>query len=347
MTTNETSALWLVHMVGKGMLTVIGVAAVIILSGCDRPVNDMELPAELSELGVRASMPTYPVERRDLSVEIERLARVNSVRLQELYFLEGGRLSELNVGRGDQVLKGQILARIASDSIQHNLRLAELDLKIDRLRISALRSSASSVEQKVQLLQLAKGEELVDFLRRRLEAHTIRAPYDGLITRINPVVDEVVEGYRTIIEIADPLDLELQMDVSADQFDQMEVGQSAQIEIVSGTWAPGKVSRLTNRVSDRDGALRRDEYVVHLRLDEKDVALFRMGDRHSIRVLVDFRPDTLLIPASTLREFQSRYYVRVLEGVGRREVDVQVGVRTATRVEILEGLESGQIVIGK
>ena len=33
MTKNETSALWLVHMVVKGMLTVIGVAAVIIISG--------------------------------------------------------------------------------------------------------------------------------------------------------------------------------------------------------------------------------------------------------------------------------------------------------------------------
>ena len=168
-----------------------------------------------------------------------------------------------------------------------------------------------------------------------------------MITRVNPEVDEVVEGYRTIIEIADPSDLELQMEVSVDQFDRVEVGQSAQVQITSGTWAPGTVSRLTTRTSGRDAALRREEYVVHLRLDQADAVSFRMGARHAARVLVDFRRDTLLIPVAALRAFQGRTYVRVLEGVQRREVDVKVGVRTDTRVEILEGLESGQTVIGK
>ena len=325
----------------------IGLTVLVLLAACERPADDLELPAELSELGARTSAPTYPVERRDLAVEIERVARVQSVRLLELYFQEGGRLAELNVGTGDRVTEGQILARIASGPIQHNLRLAEIDLEIDRLRATSQNPGSSNVDRQIRQLELSKREESVDFLRRRLEAHTIRAPYDGVITRVNPEVDEVVEGYRTIIEIADPSDLELQMEVSVDQFDRVEVGQSAQVQITSGTWAPGTVSRLTNRTSGRDAALRREEYVVHLRLDEADAVSFRMGARHAARVLVDFRRDTLLIPVAALRAFQGRTYVRVLEGVQRREVDVKVGVRTDTRIEILEGLESGQTVIGK
>jgi RND family efflux transporter MFP subunit len=325
----------------------IGLTVLVLLAACERPADDLELPAELSELGARTSAPTYPVERRDLAVEIERVARVQSVRLLELYFQEGGRLAELNVGTGDRVTEGQILARIASGPIQHNLRLAEIDLEIDRLRATSQNPGSSNVDRQIRQLELSKREESVDFLRRRLEAHTIRAPYDGVITRVNPEVDEVVEGYRTIIEIADPSDLELQMEVSVDQFDRVEVGQSAQVQITSGTWAPGTVSRLTTRTSGRDAALRREEYVVHLRLDQADAVSFRMGARHAARVLVDFRRDTLLIPVAALRAFQGRTYVRVLEGVQRREVDVKVGVRTDTRVEILEGLESGQTVIGK
>ena len=325
----------------------IGLTVLVLLAACERPADDLELPAELSELGARTSAPTYPVERRDLAVEIERVARVQSVRLLELYFQEGGRLAELNVGTGDRVTEGQILARIASGPIQHNLRLAEIDLEIDRLRATSQNPGSSNVDRQIRQLELSKREESVDFLRRRLAAHTIRAPYDGVITRVNPEVDEVVEGYRTIIEIADPSDLELQMEVSVDQFDRVEVGQSAQVQITSGTWAPGTVSRLTTRTSGRDAALRREEYVVHLRLDEAGAVSFRMGARHAARVLVDFRRDTLLIPVAALRAFQGRTYVRVLEGVQRREVDVKVGVRTDTRVEILEGLESGQTVIGK
>lgn len=326
---------------------VIGVAVIALFAACQRPAGDLDLPAELSELGGRTSVPTYPVERRDLSVEIERVARVQSVRLQELYFQEGGRLAELNVGTGDRVTGGQTLARLASGPIQHSLRLAELDLEIDRLRAASQDPGSSSVDRRIRSLQVAKRQAAVDFLRRRLEAHTIRAPYDGVITRVNPEIDEVVEGFRTIIEIADPEELELQIEVSADQFDRVEVGQTAHVETDTDVWAPGAVSRLTSRTLGRDAALRREEYVVHLKLDDPAAVSFRMGARHAARVLVDFRPDALLIPVAALREFQARTYVRVLEGVRRREVDVKVGVRTDTRVEILEGLESGQIVIGK
>lgn len=325
----------------------IGLAVLALLAACQRPADDLDLPAELSELGGRTSAPTYPVERRDLSVEIERVARVQSVRLQELYFQEGGRLAELNVGAGDRVTGGQTLARLASGPIQHSLRLAELDLEIERLRAASQGPGSSNVDRRIRNLEVAKRQEAVDFLRRRLEAHTIRAPYDGVITRVNPEVDEVVDGFRTIIEIADPEELELQIEVSADQFDRVEAGQPAQVEIDADVWAPGTVSRLTSRTLGRDAALRREEYVVHLKLEDAAAVSFRMGARHAARVLVDFRPDALLIPVAALREFQGRTYVRVLEGVRRREVDVKVGVRTDTRVEILEGLESGQIVIGK
>lgn len=325
----------------------VGLAVLALLAACQRPADDLDLPAELSELGGRTSAPTYPVERRDLSVEIERVARVQSVRLQELYFQEGGRLAELNVGAGDRVTGGQTLARLASGPIQHSLRLAELDLEIERLRAASQGPGSSNVDRRIRDLEVAKRQEVVDFLRRRLEAHTIRAPYDGVITRVNPEVDEVVDGFRTIIEIADPEELELQIEVSADQFDRVEAGQLAQVEIDADVWAPGTVSRLTSRTLGRDAALRREEYVVHLKLEDAAAVSFRMGARHAARVLVDFRPDALLIPVAALREFQGRTYVRVLEGVRRREVDVKVGVRTDTRVEILEGLESGQIVIGK
>lgn len=325
----------------------IGLAVLALLAACQRPADDLDLPAELSGLGGRTSAPTYPVERRDLSVEIERVARVQSVRLQELYFQEGGRLAELNVGAGDRVTGGQTLARLASGPIQHSLRLAELDLEIERLRAASQGPGSSNVDRRIRDLEVAKRQEAVDFLRRRLEAHTIRAPYDGVITRVNPEVDEVVGGFRTIIEIADPEELELQIEVSADQFDRVEAGQPAQVEIDADVWAPGTVSRLTSRTLGRDAALRREEYVVHLKLEDAAAVSFRMGARHAARVLVDFRPDALLIPVAALREFQGRTYVRVLEGVRRREVDVKVGVRTDTRVEILEGLESGQIVIGK
>ena len=54
-----------------------------------------------------------------------------------------------------------------------------------------------------------------------------------------------------------------------------------------------------------------------------------------------------LITSAALREFSGRTYVRVLTDGVRREVDVRTGIHTGTRVEIVDGLEEGELVIGK
>jgi hypothetical protein len=41
----------------------------------------------------------------------------------------------------------------------------------------------------------------------------------------------------------------------------------------------------------------------------------------------------------------NRYYVQVADGDRRKEVDVEVGLMTATDVEIVKGVEEGQQVI--
>ena len=42
----------------------------------------------------------------------------------------------------------------------------------------------------------------------------------------------------------------------------------------------------------------------------------------------------------------NRYYVRVRDGDTVRDVDVVVGVRNEERVEITQGVEEGQVLVG-
>jgi macrolide-specific efflux system membrane fusion protein len=54
------------------------------------------------------------------------------------------------------------------------------------------------------------------------------------------------------------------------------------------------------------------------------------------------------IPVAALRTQGARNFVLVVDGDGnKREVDVEVGLTTATAVEIISGLTKGQKVVGK
>jgi multidrug efflux pump subunit AcrA (membrane-fusion protein) len=51
------------------------------------------------------------------------------------------------------------------------------------------------------------------------------------------------------------------------------------------------------------------------------------------------------LPPQAIRRFEGRRFVVVQDAEGQRRVDVKVGITSDDRVEILEGLEEGQVVI--
>ena len=53
------------------------------------------------------------------------------------------------------------------------------------------------------------------------------------------------------------------------------------------------------------------------------------------------------LPPQAIRNFQGRNFVIVQDADRQRRVDVRVGIESQERVEILEGLEEGQTIIGQ
>ena len=57
------------------------------------------------------------------------------------------------------------------------------------------------------------------------------------------------------------------------------------------------------------------------------------------------KDNVLLLPARALRSFLGRNYVQILDGERISELDVEIGIKTITEVEIMNGLEEGQQII--
>ena len=331
--------------------TLVGLAllvTIVTMSSCSAlPKDEESLLRELPTIPLRSQAVTYEVERVDLAVEVRGTAIVTPTLETELYFREPGRLTVLYANVRETVTEGQVLARLESSELEHQLKLAEIDLEISRLRYQALKyDNIPRADQAIDELQLLKKEIHTTYLRDRVSAYVIHAPHDGYIKMIRGKVGELVQEYKTIIEVSDPTELELQMYVPVDDFQRIKIGQPALIEIIRDSWAPGIVAKVTMRNQATNPAIHRDEYIVHLELEDSSIDL-RAQARLTATVVIESRLQTLVIPAAGLREYRERTYVRVLEGLQRREVDVKVGVRTETEIEILSGLEPGQLVISR
>ena len=328
------------------LLAAVALGAVLLGCGLfprERPLVEPALPEPPS---TSASI-IYPVEKGDIALAIDGSAEVTPVRETALYFRESGRIKEITVVPNQKVSSEEVLARLDIGDLEHQLRLAVIDLKMARLTYDRMVAMGGNVyDRRIQELAVAREEETTDYLQARVDASTIRAPYAGIIKSVQSSVSDRVADYATVIELTDPAALELQMKVSRDAYDVTREGQEAQVRTSQGAWVPTRVIQTTHRNPARDASVRSEEYIIHLvlpRLGEDAT----MGRVLAAQIIQEQRKGTLLIPLAGLREYQGRTYVRVLEGDARREVDVRVGIRTDTQAEILDGLAEGEKVIGR
>jgi multidrug efflux pump subunit AcrA (membrane-fusion protein) len=86
------------------------------------------------------------------------------------------------------------------------------------------------------------------------------------------------------------------------------------------------------------------------RVTLKDAALaarLELGDLVRVTVLLENKKDVVWLPPAAIRSFEGRRFVVVQEGAAQRRVDVKVGIESPDRVEIVEGVQEGQTIVGQ
>ena len=78
---------------------------------------------------------------------------------------------------------------------------------------------------------------------------------------------------------------------------------------------------------------------------EADAGGLKLGDLVRVTIVLEGKDDVLWLPLDAIRTLQDREFVTVQESGRQRRVDVQLGIEGPDRVEILKGLEEGQVVV--
>jgi multidrug efflux pump subunit AcrA (membrane-fusion protein) len=218
----------------------------------------------------------------------------------------------------------------------------------------------------IELRRLAEGIDplLVNDVKRaklqvdKLEAEigeaTISAPFAGQLLSISLTPGNSIEGYRTVATIADINELEISANLLSAQMEGLEEGMEVAISAVRrpGVVLEGNITQLpypygsggnpsVTTVEDRDD-------MTHVTLvTPPEEAGLELGDLVRVDVVRERKDDVLWLPPQALRNFDGRRFAVLEEDGAQRRVDVTVGIETQERVEIEEGLEEGQTVVGQ
>jgi len=322
--------------------------------------------------------PEMTVTKGDLVLTAKGTGKVFSNTEQYLYFIgtddegqAGGgqsqsetfRIKEIYVEPGQDVKAGQVLAELVTKDLDLRVENSENMLKLEEQKlILKLREEPTTEEERIEQEQAkaAFKEKQIEHqkLVRQLQNSQIVAPFDGQVAALYYNSGDQVKAYDPVMLLVDNNDLVVGVPLTENEQKMITIGQEATVQI-NGVKDPlkGKVVKMPtpNKENNNNGGYYgggsnqiRDERkeMVLISVDHIPAEVKR-GTVASASVILQKKENVVKIPLSFLHTYGDRNYVVVTDEQGKREVDVELGLRTPTEVEIVSGISAGITIIGR
>jgi HlyD family secretion protein len=178
----------------------------------------------------------------------------------------------------------------------------------------------------------------------------IVSPITGRVLKVMQESATVVAAGTELIELGDPADLEVVIDVLSADAVRVEPGDAVLLE----HWGGDEPLRGTVRLVEPSGFLKisalgveEQRVNVIIDLDEPPEEWASLGDafRVEARIVVWEEPDVLQVPLGALFRSGGQWSVFVVRGERVELVPVEIGRRTELAAQILGGLAEGERVV--
>ncbi len=296
------------------------------------PLTAKQLEVQSAQDTVAAAANAYQLALTDGNVEqsyVDSLARGLEQAEQQLLAAE--------TAYNDQV---RALSATGVDA-----QLKELDRILAQMAYEKL---LQGIEPSYEI-EVTKAQTTLEEAQSKLADAKLVAPFDGRVLSVDIKRGSQVQAFKAVIVIAQVDALELTANLNATDLAKLSIDQPAAIELRNRPeeTLTGLIRTLPYPYGGGSGSGEdnNDEKVARISIDQ-DTEL-KLGELAEVTVTLEEKEDVLWLPPAAIRRFQGRRFVVVQDGVAQRRVDVIIGIESENRVEIVEGLEEGQIVIGE
>jgi multidrug resistance efflux pump len=195
-------------------------------------------------------------------------------------------------------------------------------------------AAAGSSDESVRSAQLQ-----VDQIEAEIARSSLYAPADGVVLDVTIAPGDQVTAYETVISIGRPEPKEAIASLAFTDAQNLSVGLVGVCNILNQPESAVQciVRRMPLSAQDADQTTR----VAATLPDAAD------GQLIEISMPLQVSQDVLWLLPAAIRTFQNRTFVVLQTPDGPRRQDVEIGLQTDDRVEIMSGLNEGDVVIGE
>jgi HlyD family secretion protein len=229
-----------------------------------------------------------------------------------------------------------VIARNDFEKAQDALKSAEIRGR-HATEAAKLESGDIDLQLRSRREQLQRQRLSLEEARRRVDELAVRAPMDGLIGSLAVADRTVVPANAALMTLVDLSRLEVEVEIPESYVADLGLGMKA--EIVAGDIrAAGRITAISPEVV-------RNQVLARVRFDGAQPQGLRQSQRVSARLLIDEKPNAMVLPRGPFVEAHGGKFAYVVEDGFAHRKPIRLGGTSVASVEIASGLKVGDKVV--
>ncbi len=303
---------------------------------------------EESEPPAAVPVTVNVVSQGDISTYLRLNSLLQANREIEIFSRSVGRVTELNVEEGDNVLQGDSLTKLEDNEQKLAVERAAATVKREQVALERLerlhsheQRMVSDDDYEIAKLALHQAELGLQEAELALEYTLIRAPFSGTITERLIDLGDRVDLSRPLFKLVDHHTLRVDTWIAEADVSYLSIGQNAAL-IPSGNSPDTLTARLIRLSPVVDQVYGKIKATFELRNRKGNV---RPGQFVELSLVLDTHRNSIIIPKRALVHEAGKPTVYLVQDTLSHRRKVTTGIETGDVIEILSGLSVGDSVI--
>jgi membrane fusion protein (multidrug efflux system) len=333
-------------------LTTIILISTILLSGCGSDQasgnNNDRANSDGDNSKITAAIPVQvaAVKRSDISLSLMQTTTIEAIRQVDILTKVSGQVIKLPVEEGIRVKKGDLLAELNQSELQIEFMKTKISMETDQTLLERAQNMLNKkliAEENYEMarLQYESSKAAHEAARLQLDYTRVRAPFDGVVTVRNIELGQRVNVNQSLFVVADFNPLRAKIYVPEKNIGRIYEKQRAKIAIEAepGLEFTGIVKMISPVIDPSSGTSK-------VTIDIEDhMGKLKPGMFATVFITTETHNDALIIPKKALILESDLDQVYIYREGNAHKVNLTVGFKTGEDLEVLAGLEEGDLVV--
>lgn len=295
-------------------------------------IESPEIKSLLDQETAALSSAETGLKRQQIQARKTQLENQQKVDLANVQLIAAKR----ELRRAEAARKKDAISEFDYDKAQDDVATAELKHK-HAFEDAKLQTESLAFELQTAELDIKKQRLAVSELQRRVTELDIKSPVTGIVGNLLVENKDAVAENQPLLTVVDLTAFEVELQVPDSYASSLQIGLDAEVSHQGHTYPATLVSISPEVINS--------QITAKVRFNGEVPDNMKQNQRVSARILLEGKPDVLMVERGPFLESSGGRYTYVVEDNLARKQRIEAGLVSVGNVEIVSGLKEGQTVV--